>query len=186
MTVITPMVRKVPKPDLSQTARRSRFWQTLRPGTSHDHGWQPRSWERSLLPAVGVWSRPAGGRAMRGSLGEKINQGGTADIHAWAPGQVVKLFKEGFPQQLGRQEARMTQAVFAAGAPAPEVFGEVTVDGRFGIVLGRLDGPTLLQLTRSGGVTFAQAGAILASLGLSVHRMPPPPGAFYLRGWMDT
>ena len=32
---------------------------------------------------------------MRGSLGEKINQGGTADIHAWAPGQVVKLFKEG-------------------------------------------------------------------------------------------
>ena len=52
---------------------------------------------------------------MRGSLGEKINQGGTADIHAWAPGQVVKLFKEGFPPQLGQQEARMTQAVFAAG-----------------------------------------------------------------------
>ena len=123
---------------------------------------------------------------MRGSLGEKINQGGTADIHAWAPGQVVKLFKEGFPPQLGQQEARMTRAVFAAGAPAPEVFGEVTLDGRFGIVLGRLDGPTLLQLTRSGGVTFAQAGAILASLGLSVHRMSPPPGAFHLRGWMDT
>jgi Ser/Thr protein kinase RdoA (MazF antagonist) len=121
---------------------------------------------------------------MRGSLGEKINQGGTADIHAWAPGQVVKLFKEGFPLELGQQEARMTQAVFAAGVPAPEVFGEVTLDGRFGIVLGRLDGPTLLQVTRSGAVTFAQAGAILASLGLSVHRMSPPPEAFDLRGWM--
>jgi hypothetical protein len=118
--------------------------------------------------------------------GRRSNQGGTADIHAWAPGQVVKLFKEGFPPQLGQQEARMTRAVFAAGAPAPEVFGEVTLDGRFGIVLGRLDGPTLLQLTRSGGVTFAQAGAILASLGLSVHRMSPPPGAFHLRRWMDT
>ena len=123
---------------------------------------------------------------MRGSLGEKINQGGTADIHAWAPGQVVKLFKEGFPPELGKQEARMTQAVFAAGVPAPEVFGEVTLDGRFGIVLGRLDGPTLLQATRSGAVTFAEAGAILASLGLSVHRMPPPSEAFHLRGWMDT
>jgi Phosphotransferase enzyme family len=123
---------------------------------------------------------------MRGSLGEKINQGGTADIHAWAPGQVVKLFKEGFPPRLGQQEARMTQAVFAAGVPAPEVFGEVTLDGPFGIVLGRLDGPTLLQVTRSGAVTFAQAGAILASLGLSVHRMSPPPEAFHLRGWMDT
>ena len=46
---------------------------------------------------------------MRGSLGEKINQGGTADIHAWAPGQVVKLFKEGFPPGLGQHE----------GLPAP-------------------------------------------------------------------
>ena len=123
---------------------------------------------------------------MRGSLGEKINQGGTADIHARAPGQVVKLFREGFAPELGQQEARMTQAVFAAGLPAPEVFGEVTVDGRFGVVLGRLDGPTLLQATRSGAVTFAEAGAILASLGLSVHRMSPPPEALPLRGWMDS
>jgi Ser/Thr protein kinase RdoA (MazF antagonist) len=78
----------------------------------------------------------------------------------------------------------VTQAVFAAGVPAPEVFGEVTLDGRFGIVLARLEGPTLLQATRSGAVTFAEAGAILASLGLSVHRMSPPPEAFHLRGWM--
>jgi Ser/Thr protein kinase RdoA (MazF antagonist) len=123
---------------------------------------------------------------MRGSLGDRINQGGTADIHAWAPGQVVKLFKEGFPPEFCRQEARMTRAAFAAGAPAPEVFGEVTLDGRFGIVLGRLDGPTLLRATRDGAVTFTQAGAILASLGLSVHRMSPPPEALPLRDWMET
>jgi hypothetical protein len=54
----------------------------------------------------------------------------------------------------------MTRAVFAAGVPAPEVFDEVTLDGRFGIVLGRLEGPTLLQVTRSGAVTFAQAGRL--------------------------
>ncbi|MHC2337183.1 phosphotransferase [Bradyrhizobium sp. USDA 4454] len=123
---------------------------------------------------------------MRGSLGEKINQGGTADIHAWAPGQVVKLFREGFSPRLGRQEARITRAVSAAGLPAPEVFGEVTLDGRFGIVLGRLDGPTLLQLTRSGDVTFAEAGAIIASLVRSVHRMAPPPEAIDLRRWMES
>src|ERR1700681_3384192 len=123
---------------------------------------------------------------MQGSLGEKIGEGAFSEAYAWAPGQVVKLFKAGVSHLLGRHEVRMIRAVFAAGVPAPEVFGEVTLDGRFGIVLGRLDGPTLLQLTRSGGVTFAQAGAILASLGLSVHRQSPPPGAFYLRGWMDT
>jgi hypothetical protein len=122
---------------------------------------------------------------MRGSLGEKINEGGTSDVHAWAPGQVVKLFREGIPLEFGQQEARMTRAVFAAGMPAPEMFGEVTINGRFGIVLGRLDGPTLLQATRSGAVTFAEAGAIIASLGLAVHRMSPPPEALSLRGWMD-
>ncbi|WP_194459895.1 hypothetical protein [Bradyrhizobium sp. CCBAU 53421] len=36
----------------------------------------------------------------------------------------------------------MTRAVFAAGGPAPEVLGEVTLDGRYGILLPRFDGPT--------------------------------------------
>jgi hypothetical protein len=68
----------------------------------------------------------------------------------------------------------MTRAVFAAGLPAPEVFDEVTLDGRFGIVLSRLDGPTLLQLLRTRAMTPEQAGAILAALSISVHKTPPP------------
>lgn len=122
---------------------------------------------------------------MRGSLGEKIGEGASADIHAWAPGQIVKLFKAGVPRQLGWHEAHMTRAVFAAGAPAPEVLDVVTLEGRFGIVLRRLDGPTLLQLTRSGAMTFGQAGAILASLLMSVHKTPPTWEVLPLRDWMD-
>ena len=122
---------------------------------------------------------------MQGFLGAKIGEGAWSDVHAWAPGQVVKLFKAGVPQRVGRWEARMTRAVFAAGGPAPEVLDEVTLDGRFGIVLPRLDGPTLLQLSRSGALTFDQAGAILASVCLSVHKTPPPPDVVLLRDWMD-
>jgi Ser/Thr protein kinase RdoA (MazF antagonist) len=122
---------------------------------------------------------------MRGALGEKIGEGAFADVHAWAKGQVVKLFRPGFSQQLSSHEARMTRAAFAAGAPAPEVLGEVTVEGRFGIVLSRLDGPTLSQLTRSGTMTLAQAGAILANLVVSVHRTPPPRDVASLRDWID-
>ena len=122
---------------------------------------------------------------MWGSLGEKIGEGAFADIHAWAPGQVVKLYKAGVPRRVSWHEARMTRAVFAAGAPAPEVLDEVTLEGRFGIVLSRLDGPTLLQLSRSGAMTFGQAGAILASLYLSVHKTPPPPDVLFLRDLMD-
>ena len=66
---------------------------------------------------------------MQGSLGEKIGEGAYAEVHAWAPGQVLKLFKSGFPRRHSWWEARMTRAVFAAGAPAPEVFDEVTMEG---------------------------------------------------------
>jgi Ser/Thr protein kinase RdoA (MazF antagonist) len=120
---------------------------------------------------------------MRGSLGEKIGEGAFADVHAWAPGQVLKLFKAGLPRRVGWWEARMTRAVFAAGGPAPEVLGEVTLDGRFGIVLPRLDGPTLLQLSRTGAMTPRQVGAILATLALSVHKTPPPPDVVSLHDY---
>jgi Ser/Thr protein kinase RdoA (MazF antagonist) len=123
---------------------------------------------------------------MRGSLGEKIGEGAFAEVHAWAPGQVVKLFKAGVPRRVSWWEARMTRAVFAAGGPAPEVLGEVTLEGRFGIVLPRLDGPTLLQHYRSGAITFEQAGAILATLYMSVHKTPPPPDVLSLRDHMDS
>ena len=123
---------------------------------------------------------------MPGSLGEKIGEGAFADVHAWAPGQVVKLFKAGVPRRVSWWEARMTRAVFAAGGPAPEVLDEVTLEGRFGIVLSRLDGPTLMQLSRSGAMTPAQTGAILASLYTSVHKTPPPTDVLSLRDWLEA
>ena len=123
---------------------------------------------------------------MQGSLGEKIGEGVFADVHAWAPGQVVKLSKPGIPHWVLQHEAQMTRAVFAAGGPAPEVLGEVTLDGRFGIVLPRFDGPTLLQAVHSGAVTREQAGTILARLCLAVHRTPLPQGPLTLREAMDA
>src|SRR5215831_7839843 len=90
-------------------------------------------------------------------------------------------FKAGFPRRVRLWEARMTRAVFAAGLPAPEVLDEVTLEGRFGVVLSRL----LLQLSRTGAVTFGQAGAILATLALSVHKTPPPRDVLSLRDVID-
>jgi len=123
---------------------------------------------------------------MQGSLGEKIGEGAHSEAYAWAPGQVVKLFKTGVPRGMAWFEVRMIRAVFAAGVPVPEVFGEVTLDGRFGIVLQRLDGPTLLQLTRTGAVTFERAGAIVAALAMSLHKTPPPPEVLSMRDHMES
>src|SRR5256885_9338182 len=107
---------------------------------------------------------------MQGSLGEKIGEGAFSEAYAWAPGQVVKLFKPGVSRWLPRFEVRMIRAVHAAGVPVPEVFGEVTLDGRFGIVLERLDGPTLWHLSRTAAVTFEQAGGIGPALALSLPK----------------
>ena len=123
---------------------------------------------------------------MQGSLGEKIGEGAFSEAYAWAPGQVVKLFKPGVSRWLPRFEVRMIRAVLAAGVPVPAVFGEVTLDGRFGIVLERLDGPTLWHLSRTGAVTFEQAGAIVAALAMAVHKTLPPAEVPSMREYMEA
>jgi hypothetical protein len=138
-----------------------------------------------VFARIRVSSPRRGGQAMQGLLGEKIGEGLTADVHAWASGQVVKLFKSPALRRLGWHEAQKTDAIFAAGAPGPAVLGAVTLEGRFGIVLSRLDGPTLLQLVLSGAMDRGQAGAILAGLCHAVHKTPAPPDVLSLRRWMD-
>src|SRR3954468_16787534 len=143
---------------------------------------RPRS-EGSLLLAAGV-SSARRRMGMQGSLGEKIGEGAFSEVYAWAPGQVIKLFKPGVSRWMPRHEVRMIRAVRAAAVPVPKVFGEVTLDGRFGIVMQRLDGPTLWQLSRTGAVTFEQAGAIVAALAMSLHKTSPPPEVLSLREHM--
>ncbi len=123
---------------------------------------------------------------MPGALGEKIGEGSMSDVHAWAPGEVVKLFKAEIPRRISWYEAYMTRAVFAAGGPAPEVLDEVKVEGRRGIVLPHLDGPTLLRLLQTNAITFEAAGEILATLGLAVHRTPSPAEALPIREYMEA
>jgi hypothetical protein len=91
----------------------------------------------------------------------------------------------GVSRRLGWHEVQMTHAIFAAGGPAPEVLGVVTLEGRFGVVLPRFDGPTLLQLVRSGAVTREQAARSSRTSALSVHKTPAPPDVLSLRAWMD-
>lgn len=123
---------------------------------------------------------------MNGCLGARIGEGAAADVHVWAPGRVVKLFKAGLPQRISMHEARMTRAIFSASALAPEVFDEIVVEGRFGFVMSRLEGPTLMQITKSGAIEYAEAGAVLAGVIHSVHKTPPPPEVPILRDYMTV
>lgn len=123
---------------------------------------------------------------MAGAIGEKIGEGAMAEVYAWAPGQVLKLFKPTFRRRVGWWEAQMTRAVFAAGGPAPEVLDEMILDGRYGIVMPRLHGPTLLQRLQTDAATPQEAGEILATLALAVHRTPTPADVLSVRGYMEA
>jgi len=123
---------------------------------------------------------------MPGQPLEKIGEGAMADVHAWAPGQVIKLFKHGIQHRVAAHEARMTRAAVAAGLPAPTVLSEQVVGGRFGIVLSRFDGPTLMQLSRTHTIASDEAGPILAALAFSVHRTSPPEDVPTLHAFMKA
>jgi hypothetical protein len=75
-----------------------------------DHGVErPRDGRSFVLLATGIYSarRRIG---MRGSLGEKIGEGAYSEAYAWAPGQVVKLFKPGLPRRMPWFEVHMIRA----------------------------------------------------------------------------
>lgn len=123
---------------------------------------------------------------MSGSIGTKIGAGATSDVHAWAPGRVVKLYKDGIPRRISTYEAWVTRAVHAASGLAPEVFEEIEMEGRVGVVMARLDGPTLLQATKTKTVSYAEAGSILAGLLRAVHATPPPQDLLPLKAYMAS
>ncbi len=106
--------------------------------------------------------------------GKLISRGRTAEIFAWKDNQVLKLFLEGWSIGPVEHEAQVTGAVHKAGLPAPAVEGIVEVEGRFGIVFERVDGPSMLQVMRSKPWRIGQLGRTLAELHAAIHSCEMP------------
>jgi uncharacterized protein (TIGR02172 family) len=106
--------------------------------------------------------------------GELLARGRTAEVFAWKDGQVLKLFLEKYPAEYVAYEARVSGAVYKAGLPAPAVGGVVEVEGRQGITLERVDGPSMLQVFRSRPWRIGQLGRIQAELHAAIHSCEMP------------
>jgi thiamine kinase len=81
-------------------------------------------------------------------LVELVGAGREAEIFAWGEGRVLRLARDPRAERMIDREAAALAAAHAAGAPVPAVYERVTVDGRPGLVLERVDGPDLLDLFR--------------------------------------
>jgi hypothetical protein len=74
-----------------------------------------------------------------------IASGRTAEVFAWGEGRVLKLDRPEW-NGLSALEVSALAAIAGIGVPAPLAHGTVTVDGRAGVVLDRVDGPILSEL----------------------------------------
>jgi aminoglycoside phosphotransferase (APT) family kinase protein len=104
----------------------------------------------------------------------KLGEGREAEIFAWGDGSVLRLMRN--PTHLDRleREAVALAAAAAEGVPVPSMHERISVEGRPGIVMDRVDGPD--QLTLLGHQPW-RAFSIARSLGrlhARVHEATAP------------
>lgn len=83
--------------------------------------------------------------------GERVAEGRTAEVFAWGEGQVLKLYRAGWPREEAEREALLAQTVHAGGVRTPAAIDVVAVDGRYGVVFERVEGPTMLAALQASG-----------------------------------
>ena len=102
---------------------------------------------------------------------ELLATGNTAEVYVWgepAAGRVVKLDKPEW-NGLSHYEADVLDRIVAAGIAAPRPFERVTIDGRAGVVLERIDGPPVFDLLIAEPQEATTWAERMCALHLSLH-----------------
>jgi uncharacterized protein (TIGR02172 family) len=109
-------------------------------------------------------------------LGQPIAYGRTAEIYAWHPGQILKLFYDWVSLENIETEARNNQAVHASGLPAPAVGEIIRVNGRDGLEYERIYGASMFKMFQHKPWNVFQYGRQMAELHTMVHTCAVPAG----------
>jgi Ser/Thr protein kinase RdoA (MazF antagonist) len=104
------------------------------------------------------------------SLDAPLARGRTADVFAWDPGQVLKLFHNWFPFGDIEYEQRIGRAVHASGVSAPALIGEIVqVEGRNGLIYERIEGRSMLEVVASQPWNVFALAKRFAALHAQMH-----------------
>ena len=106
----------------------------------------------------------------------RLGEGRQAEVFAWTEAEVVKLFRGAEATGTATREATAMRAAEASGVPMARLRGTVTIGGRPGIVMERLDGPDQLTLLGSRPWRIWGAAKTLARLHAQLHSAPVGAG----------
>ena len=113
-----------------------------------------------------------GQKASTSMVGSRIAHGRQAEVYAWDGDRaVLKLYREGLDMQAA--EAAALAGLDGTGI-APRLLDTVTVDGRMGLVMQRLDGVDMLILLQRRPWRLPSLARMLAHAALRVHRVQAP------------
>jgi Ser/Thr protein kinase RdoA (MazF antagonist) len=107
---------------------------------------------------------------------ELLGAGREAEVFAWDDGRVLRLARDPSRNGMIEREVIALAAAHESGANVPGVHERVTVDGRPGVVLDRVDGVDLLGLLGSRPWTVRSVGKTLGIEHAALHRVEAPGG----------
>ena len=98
-----------------------------------------------------------------------IGRGMTAEVYELDDGKVLKLYNEGFSEDVINFEAHIGKLIFEAGISSPEVYGIVEVEGRLGIVFQGIHGQSMLKLIEKKPWKLAYYSRCMARMHAEMH-----------------
>ncbi len=79
--------------------------------------------------------------------GKLLGRGVTAEVYEWGKDKVLKLYLEKYSNnEWVNHETTVSKLVHQAGVDSPEVFEEIELDGRKGVIYERIVGKTIAEL----------------------------------------
>jgi aminoglycoside phosphotransferase (APT) family kinase protein len=104
-----------------------------------------------------------------------VARGMVSELYDWPQNRLLKLLHARFPREVAEREFEITRALHAAGVPVPAVYELQEIDGRFGFVIERIDGISLLQLAERRPWKLFYVARLLADLHAALHQHTAPP-----------
>jgi thiamine kinase len=106
---------------------------------------------------------------------EFLAEGREAEVFLQADGTVLKLLRDPAHAWRVDAEAAALRALDADGYPVPAFVSTTTVDGRPGLVIGRVDGRNLLDQFGRRPLSIFATARVLGDLHAAMHRRAAPP-----------